>query len=55
MANKIEWTIEQVDAPHSLVLSGTGMAGVKAQFTFTIDPAENGSRNSPFSATSRVR
>jgi uncharacterized protein YndB with AHSA1/START domain len=43
MANKIEWTIEQVDAPHSLVLSGTGMAGVKAKFTFTIDPADRGS------------
>jgi uncharacterized protein YndB with AHSA1/START domain len=43
MANKIEWTIEQVDAPRSLVLSGTGMAGVKAKFTFTIEPDENGS------------
>ena len=40
MANKIEWTIESVGAPRSLVLSGTGMAGVKAQFTFTIDPVE---------------
>src|ERR1700760_2583588 len=40
MANKIEWAIESVKAPHSLVLSGTGMAGVKARFTFTIDPAE---------------
>jgi hypothetical protein len=28
MANKIEWAIESVDAPRSLVLSGTGMAGV---------------------------
>ncbi|WIM88337.1 SRPBCC family protein [Candidatus Mycobacterium wuenschmannii] len=43
MANKIEWTIEKVDAPRSLVLSGTGMAGVKAKFTFAIDPAESGS------------
>ena len=48
MANKIEWTIESVDAPRSLVLSGTGMAGVKAQFTFTIDPAESGSKFSVF-------
>ncbi|HXO13176.1 MAG TPA: SRPBCC family protein, partial [Mycobacterium sp.] len=40
---KIEWTIEEVDAPRSLVLSGTGMAGVKAKFTFTIDPADKGS------------
>src|ERR1700748_3524166 len=44
MANKIEWTIDEVDAPRSLVLSGTGMAGVKAKFTFTIDPADKGSR-----------
>jgi carbon monoxide dehydrogenase subunit G len=44
MANKIEWTIDSIDAPRSLVLSGTGMAGVTAQFTFTIDPAESGSK-----------
>ena len=42
MANKIEWTVESVDAPHSLVLTGTGMAGVKARFTFTIAPEGNG-------------
>ena len=48
MANKIEWTIESVDSPRSLVLSGTGMAGVKAQFTFTIDPAESGSKFTVF-------
>src|SRR3984885_14871418 len=44
MANKIEWEIESVKAPHSLVLSGTGMAGVKARFTFAIDPADKGSK-----------
>jgi uncharacterized protein YndB with AHSA1/START domain len=48
MANKIEWTIDSIDAPRSLVLSGTGMAGVKAQFTFTIDPAESGSNFTVF-------
>ncbi|MGA8544730.1 MAG: SRPBCC family protein [Mycobacterium sp.] len=48
MANKIQWTIESVDAPRSLVLSGTGMAGVKAQFTFTIEPAESGSNFTVF-------
>ena len=48
MANKIEWTIDSVDAPRKLVLSGTGMAGVKAQFTFTIEPAESGSRFTVF-------
>ncbi|MFZ1161247.1 type II toxin-antitoxin system Rv0910 family toxin [Mycobacterium sp.] len=44
MANKIEWTINSVEAPRKLVLSGAGMAGVKAQFTFTIDPTESGSQ-----------
>lgn len=48
MANKIEWTIEQVDAPRSLVLAGTGMAGVKAQFTFIIEPAAGGSQFTVF-------
>jgi uncharacterized protein YndB with AHSA1/START domain len=48
MANKIEWTIESVEAPRKLVLSGTGMAGVKAKFTFTIDPAEKGSQFTVF-------
>ncbi|WP_343602881.1 SRPBCC family protein [Mycobacterium sp.] len=48
MANKIEWTLVSVDAPRSLVLAGTGMAGVRAQFTFTIEPAESGSKFSVF-------
>jgi len=44
MANKIEWTIISVAAPHSLVLGGAGMAGVKAEFRFTIEPTGGGSR-----------
>jgi uncharacterized protein YndB with AHSA1/START domain len=44
MANKIEWNIETVDAPNTLTLSGTGMAGVKAQFTFTLVPDGTGSK-----------
>jgi carbon monoxide dehydrogenase subunit G len=44
MANKIDWTVVSVDAPHSLMLEGTGMAGVKARFTFTISPEKAGSR-----------
>lgn len=42
MANKIEWTIVSVDAPNRLVLGGTGMAGVKAEFGFTIEPEADG-------------
>ena len=44
MANKIEWSVKSVDAPTSLALGGTGMAGVKADFRFTIEPVGTGSR-----------
>lgn len=44
MANKIEWTVRSVDAPRALALGGTGMAGVKADFAFTIEPIPTGSR-----------
>ena len=43
MANKIDWTVENVDAPQSLALAGAGMAGVQARFTFTITPTGTGS------------
>jgi len=44
MANKIEWTIEEITAPNRLVLAGTGMAGVRCEFTFTItETADAGS------------
>ncbi|MFV8316438.1 SRPBCC family protein [Mycobacterium sp. 23] len=42
MANKISWTVEKIDAPTSFALSGTGMAGVKALFEFTLTPAGKG-------------
>jgi carbon monoxide dehydrogenase subunit G len=42
MANKIEWAVEKVDAPRSLTLSGTGMAAVKCEFTFTVEPSGDG-------------
>lgn len=44
MANKIEWTIESVEEPSRLVLTGTGIAGVKATFEFTVAPEGSGSR-----------
>lgn len=44
MANKIDWIVGAVDAPTRLVLSGTGMAGVRATFEFTITPEGSGSR-----------
>ncbi|NNH72004.1 SRPBCC family protein [Nocardia uniformis] len=42
MANKIEWVVESVDAPNKLVLGGTGMAGVKVQFSFDITAGAEG-------------
>ncbi|WP_067666805.1 type II toxin-antitoxin system Rv0910 family toxin [Nocardia miyunensis] len=36
MANKMEWTVVGVEAPNKLTLGGTGMAGVKVEFTFDI-------------------
>ncbi|MGB3697725.1 MAG: SRPBCC family protein [Gordonia sp. (in: high G+C Gram-positive bacteria)] len=42
MANKIEWVVEEAQQAQSLVLSGTGMAGVKAKFAFTLAPECDG-------------
>lgn len=44
MANKIEWTVDKVSAPTSLTLSGTGMAGVKCRFEFSVAPSGDGSQ-----------
>ncbi|NKY86505.1 type II toxin-antitoxin system Rv0910 family toxin [Nocardia veterana] len=44
MANKIEWVVEEVNSPNNLVLSGTGMAGVKVRFAFDIQPEGAGSK-----------
>lgn len=38
MANKIEMTFDEVQAPTRLVMGGTGMAGVKCSFTMTLEP-----------------
>src|SRR6187551_1829226 len=42
MANKIDWVIEEIEPPRKLAMSGTGMAGVKSQFTFIVSPAADG-------------
>lgn len=49
MANKIVWKVDDVDAPNRLSLSGTGMAGVKCSFSFTLEPA--GERASTFTVS----
>ena len=32
MANKIEWTVEEVEVPKMVKIAGTGMAGVTVEF-----------------------
>lgn len=43
MANKIEWDVTEVDAPHAVAIEGTGMAGVKVKFGLSVAPADAGS------------
>lgn len=40
MANTITWTVREYDPPRRLVISGTGMAGVKITFSLLVE--ENG-------------
>jgi carbon monoxide dehydrogenase subunit G len=37
MANTINFTVEEYDAPNSTKFSGTGMAGAKISFTLTVE------------------
>ncbi|SEL83295.1 type II toxin-antitoxin system Rv0910 family toxin [Rhodococcus maanshanensis] len=43
MANKIEWTVTEVDAPNLVKIAGTGMAGVTVEFTLKVEPEGAGS------------
>lgn len=36
MANKIEWTVTESNAPSSMTIEGTGMAGVKVKFSMSV-------------------
>lgn len=51
MANKIEWTVEEVESPKFLTISGTGMAGVKIEFTLKVEPAAGGDTEASFDAS----
>ncbi|WP_024802337.1 SRPBCC family protein [Nocardia sp. BMG51109] len=42
MANKFEWHVAAVEAPRTLTLAATGMAGVRVEFTFAIAPDGDG-------------
>ncbi|MDG3009201.1 SRPBCC family protein [Rhodococcus sp. D2-41] len=43
MANKIEWEVVEVEVPKLVKISGTGMAGVKVEFTLKVEPDGAGS------------
>lgn len=43
MANKIEWTVTEANAPKAMTIEGTGMAGVKIRFTMSVAPNGVGS------------
>lgn len=43
MANKLEWTVDEVVEPSRVAMSGTGMAGVKVAFAFEVTPTDTGS------------
>lgn len=43
MANKIEWTVVEANAPTSMAIEGTGMAGVKIKFTMSVAASDAGS------------
>jgi carbon monoxide dehydrogenase subunit G len=42
MANTITWTVDALEAPAQLRISGTGMAGVKTAFTLAVSPDGDG-------------
>lgn len=37
MSNKIDWTVEAYDAPTTLTISGTGLAGAQITFVLSIE------------------
>jgi len=42
MANTINWTVDEFEAPSRMRISGTGMAGVKTAFTLSVEGDGNG-------------
>jgi uncharacterized protein YndB with AHSA1/START domain len=44
MPNTITWTVDEFEAPTKLVISGTGMAGVKVSFALSVEAAGEGSQ-----------
>lgn len=51
MANTIEWTVETLDAPERLTISGTGMAGVQTTFSLAVQSDGAGGSQAQIDAT----
>lgn len=44
MRNRVAWTVEEIDAPHHLILRGTGKGGTKFGLRLTVSTTGTGSR-----------
>ncbi|MEV6062643.1 SRPBCC family protein [Nocardia asteroides] len=42
VATEVEWTVEVLDAPYRMVLLGTGVNGLRSEFTYWLRPSESG-------------
>jgi uncharacterized protein YndB with AHSA1/START domain len=51
MANTIQWTVKEYEAPSRLSISGTGMAGVVTTFTLSVAEDGNGGSEATIDAT----
>ncbi|WP_028932483.1 type II toxin-antitoxin system Rv0910 family toxin [Pseudonocardia spinosispora] len=51
MPNTITWTVDEFDAPNRLLISGTGMAGVKVSFGLSVASDGNGGSTATIDAT----
>ena len=44
IANKIDWTVLDLQPPTKITMVGTGRAKVKVQFTFAVEPTDTGTK-----------
>jgi uncharacterized protein YndB with AHSA1/START domain len=51
MPNTITWTVQELDAPSRLTISGTGMAGVQTTFTMAVVGDGNGGSTASIDAS----
>lgn len=51
MANTITWTVETLNAPECLTITGTGMAGVQTTFSLAVRPDGSGGSEAQIDAT----